>query len=101
MKIPDLQCSSYDVEHCGWSNLPEEDDFLMTDGYHWTMGEFVWTGFDYLGEPTPYYTVAQPLLLLQWWTLRVYPRTTSTSTAQVAPRGGNATPATTLELGRP
>lgn len=51
----DLQCSSYDVEHCGWSNLPE-DDFLMTDGYHWTMGEFVWTGFDYLGEPTPYYT---------------------------------------------
>lgn len=51
----DLQCSSYDVEHCAWSNLPE-DDFLMTDGYHWTMGEFVWTGFDYLGEPTPYYT---------------------------------------------
>ncbi|MDO5035370.1 MAG: glycoside hydrolase family 2 TIM barrel-domain containing protein [Porphyromonas sp.] len=51
----DLQCSSYDVEHCGWSNLPE-DDFLLTDGYPWTMGEFVWTGFDYLGEPTPYYT---------------------------------------------
>lgn len=35
----------------------------MTDDYHWTMGEFVWTGFDYLGEPTPYYTQLQILFL--------------------------------------
>lgn len=51
----DHQSSSYDVEHCGWSNLPE-DDFIMHDELPYVMGEFVWTGFDYLGEPTPYYT---------------------------------------------
>ncbi len=51
----DHQSSSYDVEHCGWSNLPE-DDFIMHDELPYAMGEFVWTGFDYLGEPTPYYT---------------------------------------------
>ncbi len=51
----DHQSSSYDVEHCGWSNLPE-DDFIMQEDLPYTIGEFVWTGFDYLGEPTPYYT---------------------------------------------
>ena len=51
----DHQSSSYDVEHCGWSNLPE-DDWIWHDDYAWGIGEFVWTGFDYLGEPTPYYT---------------------------------------------
>lgn len=51
----DHQSSSYDVEHCGWSNLPE-DDWLWHDDFSWAIGEFVWTGFDYLGEPTPYYT---------------------------------------------
>ena len=49
----DGQCSSYDVEWCPWSNLPD-DDFLMMDDRPWTIGQFVWTGFDYLGEPTPY-----------------------------------------------
>ncbi|MDE6783453.1 MAG: DUF4982 domain-containing protein, partial [Paramuribaculum sp.] len=52
---PDHQSSSYDVEHCGWSELPE-DNFILHDDLPYTMGEFVWTGFDYLGEPTPYYT---------------------------------------------
>lgn len=47
------QCSGYDVEHCWWSNLPD-DDWKMQDDYSWVTGEFVWTGFDYLGEPTPY-----------------------------------------------
>ncbi len=51
----DHQSSSYDVEHCGWSDLPE-DNFIMHDDLKYCMGEFVWTGFDYLGEPTPYYT---------------------------------------------
>lgn len=51
----DHQSSSYDVEHCGWSNLPE-DDFIQHEDLHFCIGEFVWTGFDYLGEPTPYYT---------------------------------------------
>lgn len=52
---PDGQSSSYDVEYCDWSNLPD-DDFAMQDDHDWTLGEFVWTGFDYLGEPTPYDT---------------------------------------------
>jgi len=51
----DHQASGYDVEHCGWSNLPE-DDFIQHEDLPYCIGEFVWTGFDYLGEPTPYYT---------------------------------------------
>lgn len=50
---PDLQSSSYDLEYCSWSNIPEVD-FLEQDEHDWVLGEFVWTGFDYLGEPTPY-----------------------------------------------
>ena len=49
----DGQCSSYDVEYCSWSNLPD-DDWRWQDDYPWVIGEFVWTGFDYLGEPTPF-----------------------------------------------
>ena len=49
----DGQCSSYDTEYCSWSNLPE-DDFIAQDDKPYTIGQFVWTGFDYLGEPTPY-----------------------------------------------
>ncbi len=49
----DGQCSSYDVEYCPWSNLPD-DDWRMQDDRNYTIGEFVWTGFDYLGEPSPY-----------------------------------------------
>jgi beta-galactosidase len=55
----DHQSSSYDVEHCHWSNLPD-DDFALADDHDWTVGQFVWTGFDYLGEPTPYDTDAWP-----------------------------------------
>ncbi len=50
---PDGQCSSYDTEYCSWSNLPDAD-FYMQDERSWSIGQFVWTGFDYLGEPTPY-----------------------------------------------
>ena len=49
----DGQCSGYDVEHCAWSNLPD-DDWRWQDDYDWVIGEFVWTGYDYLGEPSPY-----------------------------------------------
>lgn len=49
----DGQCSSYDLEACTWSNVPD-DDFVWQDEKPWVIGEFVWTGFDYLGEPTPY-----------------------------------------------
>lgn len=55
----DHQSSSYDFEYCAWSNLPD-DDFALADDYEWTMGQFVWTGFDYLGEPSPYDTDAWP-----------------------------------------
>ena len=53
IKTADGQCSSYDVEWCSWSNLPD-DDWVWQDDYPWVIGEFVWTGYDYLGEPTPY-----------------------------------------------
>jgi beta-galactosidase len=54
-QYPDFQSSSYDLEYCSWSNVPD-DDFVMQDDKPWVIGEFVWTGFDYLGEPTPYDT---------------------------------------------
>ena len=49
----DFQTSSYDLEACIWSNVPDED-FVLQDDKPWVIGEFVWTGFDYIGEPTPY-----------------------------------------------
>jgi len=53
VKDADGQCSGYDVEYCSWSNLPD-DDWRWQDDMPWVIGEFVWTGYDYLGEPTPY-----------------------------------------------
>ena len=58
-KYDDHQSSGYDLEHCSWSNVPDED-FALADDYDWTIGQFVWTGFDYLGEPSPYDTDAWP-----------------------------------------
>ena len=55
----DYQSSGYDVEYCPWAGLPEQD-FQLQDDYPWTLGQFVWTGFDYLGEPSPYDTDAWP-----------------------------------------
>lgn len=55
----DNQCSSYDVEACAWSNIPDVD-FALCEDYDWVAGQFVWTGFDYLGEPSPYDTDAWP-----------------------------------------
>jgi beta-galactosidase len=49
----DGQCSSYDLEYSSWSNLPD-DDWVWQDDKDWVIGEFVWTGYDYLGEPSPY-----------------------------------------------
>jgi len=49
----DHQSSSYDVEACPWSNTPDTD-FYLAEQNKWYLGQFVWTGFDYLGEPTPY-----------------------------------------------
>lgn len=58
-KYDDHQSSSYDLEYCSWSNIPDMD-FALADDYNWTLGQFVWTGFDYLGEPSPYDTDAWP-----------------------------------------
>lgn len=52
-QYPDNQSSSYDLEACSWSQTPDEE-FAAQDAIPNVMGEFVWTGFDYLGEPTPY-----------------------------------------------
>lgn len=49
----DGQCTSYDVEYCPWSNLPD-DDWAAQEDMPEVIGEFVWTGYDYLGEPSPY-----------------------------------------------
>ncbi|MCM1319480.1 MAG: DUF4982 domain-containing protein [Muribaculaceae bacterium] len=55
----DNQSSSYDLETCVWSNIPDID-FARDDDNDWVLGQFVWTGFDYLGEPSPYDTDAWP-----------------------------------------
>jgi beta-galactosidase len=48
-----FQMSSYDIYSPGWATLPELE-FKGQDQFPFSAGEFVWTGFDYLGEPTPY-----------------------------------------------
>ena len=49
----DFQVSSYDLYAPRWA-LPPDVEWKGLDEAPYTMGEFVWTGFDYLGEPTPY-----------------------------------------------
>lgn len=48
-----LQVSSYDLHAPWWAEIPD-DDFMWQQDEEYIAGEFVWTGFDYLGEPTPY-----------------------------------------------
>lgn len=47
------QCSGYDLEYPPWATTPDTE-FQAQEECPWILGEFVWTGFDYLGEPTPY-----------------------------------------------
>jgi beta-galactosidase len=49
----DFQVSSYDLTAPPWANNPDIE-FAAQDKLPWVIGEFVWTGFDYIGEPTPY-----------------------------------------------
>lgn len=49
----DRQVSSYDLYSGSWSNVPDVDAWYQ-DRKPWILGEFVWTGFDYLGENFPY-----------------------------------------------
>jgi beta-galactosidase len=46
------QVSSYDTEAPSWAEVCD-DDFMWQENDNYLAGEFVWTGFDYLGEPTP------------------------------------------------
>ncbi|MFC0876361.1 glycoside hydrolase family 2 TIM barrel-domain containing protein [Saccharicrinis sp. FJH2] len=48
-----LQISSYDLNAPYWAEIPD-DDFKWQQEEPYVAGEFVWTGFDYIGEPTPY-----------------------------------------------
>lgn len=48
-----FQITSYDVAYPDWASTPDQQ-WTMLDRYPAAYGEFVWTGFDYLGEPTPY-----------------------------------------------
>jgi beta-galactosidase len=49
----DLQVTSYDIIAPAWATQPDAE-FIAQDKFPNVLGEFVWTGFDYLGEPTPY-----------------------------------------------
>jgi beta-galactosidase len=49
-----LQVSSYDLNAPQWAEVAD-DDFMWQQEEEYVAGEFVWTGFDYLGEPTPYH----------------------------------------------
>ncbi len=49
----DFQVSSYDLHTVPWGQLPEQE-WELEDANPACLGEFVWTGYDYLGEPTPY-----------------------------------------------
>ncbi|MFZ0828741.1 MAG: beta-galactosidase GalB [Verrucomicrobiia bacterium] len=49
----DFQMSSYDLYAPPWATPPDWE-FKGEDQFPFVAGEFVWTGFDYLGEPTPY-----------------------------------------------
>ena len=51
--LSDFQMSSYDLYAPRWATTPDAE-FAGQDANPFVAGEFVWTGFDYLGEPTPY-----------------------------------------------
>ncbi len=51
--LQDFQMSSYDLYAPRWATTPDTE-FEGQDKNKFVAGEFVWTGFDYLGEPTPY-----------------------------------------------
>jgi beta-galactosidase len=50
---PDNTCSSYDNCSAPWGSTQEET-WIIIKKYDFLSGQFIWTGFDYLGEPTPY-----------------------------------------------
>jgi beta-galactosidase len=59
--LADFQVSSYDLSAPPWATTPDAE-FRGQDDNPYVAGEFVWTGFDYLGEPTPYNSDSTNLL---------------------------------------
>jgi beta-galactosidase len=59
-----FQVTSYDLNYPRWATTPDAE-FAGQDRNPFVMGEFIWTGFDYLGEPTPYNKDATNLLNFQ------------------------------------
>jgi beta-galactosidase len=53
LTAPDMQCSSYDNSVVGWGHSAE-DSWQTDQARSFVAGQFIWTGFDYIGEPTPY-----------------------------------------------
>ena len=50
---PSYMCSAYDNMHASWSSTHEETwDVVKHNAF--VGGQYIWTGFDYIGEPTPY-----------------------------------------------
>ena len=54
-KHDDLAVSAYDLAAPGWAYYAERELAAQID-HPYVAGEFIWTGMDYLGEPTPYYS---------------------------------------------
>ncbi len=50
---PSFSCSSYENCHVPWGSTHEETLKLVRDN-DYISGQYIWTGFDYIGEPTPY-----------------------------------------------
>ncbi len=50
---PSFMCSAYDNMHASWSTTHEQN-WHVVKNTPYCGGQFIWTGFDYLGEPTPY-----------------------------------------------
>ncbi|HYW47788.1 MAG TPA: beta-galactosidase GalB [Bryobacteraceae bacterium] len=53
-KHPSLELTSYDIIAPSWAYMPDVE-ITYQDKLPNVLGEFVWTGFDYIGEPTPYF----------------------------------------------
>ena len=50
---PSFKCSAYDNMHASWSTT-HETNWSVVKHTPYCGGQFIWTGFDYIGEPTPY-----------------------------------------------
>ena len=104
----DLQVTSYDIIAPAWATQPDAE-FIAQDKFPNVLGEFVWTGFDYLGEPTPYLVgrgrryqqqLAQPQFLLRHRGPGRLPEGSLLPLPEPLDHQADGPPAAALELGR-